>query len=109
MDAEVDVGEIRDIRAEDDERAVQDVDDVQHAPDQRETHRDARIKAAENQAIRSDLEIDHVGFLGPKLIPTIIHCVIASEAKQSRYDPSLDYFVASLLAMTTGIAEPRGL
>ena len=43
MNAEVDVGEIRDVGAEHDERAVQDVDDVQHAPDQRKADRDARV------------------------------------------------------------------
>ena len=38
---------------------MQDVDDVEHALDQRETDGDARIERAEQKAIRSDLQIDH--------------------------------------------------
>jgi hypothetical protein len=49
---------------------VENIDDIQNAPDQRETNRDTRVEAAENQAIGSDLEIDQggessAGLIGP--------------------------------------------
>ena len=53
------VGEIGDIGPEHDERAVQDVDDVEDAPDQREADGDACVEPAQDQSIRSNLQIDH--------------------------------------------------
>jgi hypothetical protein len=59
VNAQVNVGEVGDVRAQHDERAVQDIDDVEDTPHQRKAHGDARVEPAEDQTIRSDLEIDH--------------------------------------------------
>jgi len=59
MNAQQIVGEQRDIGAQHDERAVQQIDDAEHAPDEREAGRDACIEAAENEAVREILKKDH--------------------------------------------------
>ena len=59
VNAQVNVCEVGDVRAQHDKRAVQDIDDVQHAPHQRKAHGDARVQPAEDKTIRSDLQIDH--------------------------------------------------
>src|SRR5204863_9898867 len=59
MNAEMNIGEIRNIGTQHDERAVQNVDDVEHAPYQGEADRDACVQPAKHEAIRSDLQVDH--------------------------------------------------
>src|SRR5262249_40928127 len=62
------IGEIGNIGAQHDERAVQNVDDVEDAPDQREADGDASVEAAQHESIRSNLPIDHDrGARAPKL------------------------------------------
>ncbi len=52
-------GEIGEVAAEHDQRAVQHVDDVQHAPHQREADREARIKRAQHDPIHQRLQVPH--------------------------------------------------
>ena len=59
MHAEQRVGEECDIGAKNDERAVQQIDDVEHAPDQRESDRDGSVQSAQHQTVREYLKIDH--------------------------------------------------
>ena len=54
------VGEERDIGPEHDEGAVQQIDDVENAPDEREPDGDAGVEAAEHQAVGEHLKIDHL-------------------------------------------------
>ena len=75
MDAAVIVGEKRDIGAEHDERAVQDIDDVQDTPDQRKADCDAGIKPAQHKAVRQYLRIDHDRLLADARK----HCLSAKE------------------------------
>ena len=50
-------GEEREVAAEDDQRAVQHVDDVEHAPHQREADREARIERAQHDSVHQGLQI----------------------------------------------------
>ena len=52
-------GEEREIAAENDQRAVQHVDDVEHAPHQRKADREAGVERAQHDPVHQRLQIPH--------------------------------------------------
>src|ERR1700730_9130225 len=59
MDAEAVPGEEGEIAAQKDQRAVEHVNDVQHAPHQRESHCEAGVKRSEDDPVHQNLQVGH--------------------------------------------------
>ena len=59
MDAVAVPGEEGEVAAEDDQRAVQHVDDVEHAPHERKADGQARVERAQHDAVHQGLQIRH--------------------------------------------------
>ena len=59
IDVQILVGEKCRIRSENDQRSMQDIDDVEHAPDEREADGDGAVEAAKHQPIHQYLDVQH--------------------------------------------------